>query len=340
MIYKKIIVALCISLACSSYCLDRFVYFDFDSRSKNSEIQALFSMSFCRDLSNVTIEGVWNEAIKDISGNEVGKGLIERLCTLLSMFEQIERIERNGHYTNIIKITAKEGGTLFSGGTYKVGNAKFGVQPSPMSISLNLDLLHDSIVWHAKHRLCSLIPAMKCHDGDYYATSVCCDPFWITVAHELIHMEHFLSEELNKYVCKKIFRTLDKKSLCTALKDSTKRSEILTEIKQLREIFSGDNYNVIDIIGQLPSLECSDIEFVTIPFSYEQRELLTKCIDAIKSIVKITQIKFKSMSEITFENWLNLLSNSITTVTFETTTNFEILKDRSLKNPIPVGNHK
>lgn len=317
MVYKKIIVALCMGFACSSYCLDRFVHFSFDSISKNSEVQALFSVSFDQKLSTVTIEDVWQGAIKDISENEAGRGLVERLCTLLSVFEKIEETEKKGHYASIIKITAKEGGTLFSGGAYKVRRAKFGVQASPMSISLNLDLLHDSIVWHVKHGLCSLIPAVKCHHKDYYATSVCCDPFWMTVAHELIHMEHFLTEELNKYVCTRIFGSLrSKEEVEDALADASKKEKILSQMRQLRGIIPLTNPCGVDIIERLPSSECSDNDLVDyysflndtnrLHARYTKNKDIVNWSDMLESMLKFPELATRKGKRGALDFWYSL----------------------------------
>lgn len=89
--------ALCLSFVCSSYCLDQFRRFDFGPVIKNCEVQAFFSVSFGQKLETITIENIWQNAIKDISGNEEGKKLIERLCILLSVFGKIEDIKKDQH---------------------------------------------------------------------------------------------------------------------------------------------------------------------------------------------------------------------------------------------------
>lgn len=73
-----------------------------------------------------------------------------------------------------------------------------------------------------------------------------------------------MTEELNKYVCKKIFGVAEnKESVAKALTDPTNKESIYTKIEQIRTILlSVNNAGVIDIIEQLPSPECSDDKLV------------------------------------------------------------------------------
>lgn len=77
-----------------------------------------------------------------------------------------------------------------------------------------------------------MIPAiLKKTDQSFYEIETCIDPYWLTIAHEFIHMEHFLMQEMNGYICRYIFNDTLKEVLTSELKKRL-RPEIIEALQK------------------------------------------------------------------------------------------------------------
>ena len=81
-------------------------------------------------------------------------------------------------------------------------------------------------------------------------------------------------------------------------------------------------------------LDGPDIEFVTTPFSHEQKDALVLCMNAIKKILDLTQTELNSKNEISIEEWVGQLSNLGAGIVIEPNLLFEKIKSNKIKKPV------
>lgn len=213
----------------------------------NASLSPLFEISFGQKVN--VIEN-FTSCIEKIEQNESGRGLLKRLCFLLKSIKALDTIFCF-QYDGFIHITFEDGkGTCFSGKEYKPAkniNRFVSNLSQNMSVRLNIDLNNKSIVFNPQSGLGSIIPAIKLsRNNSFCEIGQCFDPLWITVAHELIHMEHFLTQELNKGIKLHIFGELKRGSI-SELKEQD-INIINSKISKLNK-FKG---NDIDVFDKLP----------------------------------------------------------------------------------------
>lgn len=220
----------------------------------NAHLATLFRSSFGKELD---VKKQLVDSINKINKNEIGKGLLDRLVFLIETMKKLQV----GDYDGVIHITFKEGeGTYFTGRGYVPSRmSRFGrTSEQPMRVYLNLDFNNKSIIFNLQYGLGTLIPAIKPspYNSDFCEIVHCFDPFWITIAHELIHMEHFLTEELNKYIKNYIYRTVKYEDVTTYFTIPQNLNFVKENIEKLSE-FKGFG---IDIFEELPIPENVSIE--------------------------------------------------------------------------------
>lgn len=241
----------------------------------NTRLNQLFKISFGIEFD---VEKQLCCFIDQINGNDVGTKLLQRLVFLIRSLQEFHV----GNYDGIIHITFNEGtGTSFIGRGYKASRtSRFGSTPEqPMRVYLNIDFNNKNIIFNPKCGLGTLIPAIKLRAGhsEFCEIGHCFDPFWITIAHELIHMEHFLTEELNKFVMEHIYiskKLLTKEQITEYFKNKSSLDQAIQKIKNLNK-FKGFG---IDIFENLPIPEETSIEtlqeyykFLNNPFRFHAR---------------------------------------------------------------------
>ncbi len=79
-------------------------------------------------------------------------------------------------------------------------------------------------------------------------------------------------------------------------------------------------------------IDTSDIEFVTRPFSYKERSLLTNCISTIIGSFNILENLLKIHSEVTFSNWISDVNARFSNSLYETE-NFDSIRQAPIKRP-------
>lgn len=82
-------------------------------------------------------------------------------------------------------------------------------------------------------------------------------------------------------------------------------------------------------------LDGPDIEFVTKPFSVEERHRLVACMEGIKAVIDVTKNHLNSNCEISFNEWLGFLTK-INTVQIKTTPFFDQINERTIKKLKPT----
>lgn len=226
----------------------------------NNRLTPLFKLSFNQEL-NVR-EEIAN-SINKINENKIGQDLLERLCFLIKSIIEL----KIGGYDGFIHVTFNDGsGTSFIGKGYnKRSKSRFNPDfVQYMQVYLNIDFNNKGIVYNPKYGLGSLIPAIKPSllYPNFFEIAHCFDPFWITVAHELIHMEHFLTEQLNKYTSKDLRQSINKTEI---RKDADISADYANKIDldlAKQKISKLNKFKIfhIDIFEQLPDLESLSTE--------------------------------------------------------------------------------
>ena len=157
-------------------------------------VKKLFKYSFGK---NIQVQDIVKKSIQQIEKNSQGKQLLKRIENLFSVFSGLSEIT-DFRFDKNIEIQIDDSGTSFIGTSFS--------ETEELKTRININLQESNIVWHDELGLCSVIPALskvKEIDGvNYCEIQLCADPYWLTIAHELIHMEHFLAEELNNYINK------------------------------------------------------------------------------------------------------------------------------------------
>lgn len=257
-LFKVLTLCLIIS-SCISHELDQQV----DRFMRNVEIAKLekeydrkvseiFSVSF--QIPHINYFDFLISQIRKIDENPEGKRLLDlanQLFEAVNLLRQDDSVSISSSSvepsSNPLKllITFQDDSSAFQG---VVSSGRIS------KLSLNLNLLADKIFWHDEVGLCTLIPApcniiTKIDDQHQlvYITS-CADPFYMLVAHELIHMTHFLQSYINDY-CKDFLYTRGKIDI--------------SRLEQLKEKLHGYNFNLIDtlqIISQTTSENINELE--------------------------------------------------------------------------------
>lgn len=204
----------------------------------NRKVSEIFSVSF--QIPHIDYSEFLTSQIRKIDENPEGKILLDLVNQL---FEAVNLFKQNvdsgttssleaSLLSNPLKllITFQDDSSAFQGVIRRDRISK---------LSLNLNLIANKIFLHDELGICTLIPA-PCNvitKSDYqrqlvYITS-CADPFYMLIAHELIHMTHFLQSYINDY-CKKFLYT----------------DEVIetSKLKQLKEKLHGHNFNLIDTL--------------------------------------------------------------------------------------------
>lgn len=138
-----------------------------------------------------------------------------------------------------------------------------------MRVYLNIDFNNKSIIFNHKYGLGSLIPAIKpsLYHTDFCGIAHCFDPFWIAIAHELIHMEHFLTEELNRFIMEYIYiskKLLTENQITEYFKNERNLEQAIQKIESLNKFKGYD----IDIFEELPTPENVSIKSLLNYYSF------------------------------------------------------------------------
>lgn len=215
------------------------------------KVSEIFSVSF--QIPHINYFEFLISHIRKIDENPEGKRLLDlanQLFEAVNLFKQdvasgTTSLLEVSSSSNPIKllITFQDNSSAFQGNA----NDNF-------KLRLNLNLIENKIFWHDELGLCTLIPA-PCNiitkiDGQHqlvYITS-CADPFYMLIAHELIHMTHFLQSYINDY-CKCF--------LCT------NKGIDVSRLGQLKGKLHGHNFNLIDtlqVISQTTSENINELD--------------------------------------------------------------------------------
>lgn len=223
-------------------------YVCIDGAGDFKNLRKLFKLSFGIDLNKNPMI-MLNEIITQIAQNEVGNALLHRICSLIEVVKDIQHLK----YDGMIHITFNVNGTSFSGTSCPAKNStkrrisRFAIiEPTPMRVGLNIDL--NRVFYKQGYGLCSIVPGIKRAKNDKHCSIMyCCDPFWITVAHEFIHMERYLTEIVNDYVSKKIYN--NKQIVHNEVNEDTIH-KFECKLKMLSKYCNYD----IDVFNKLPNL--------------------------------------------------------------------------------------
>ena len=201
------------------------------------KVSEIFSVSF--QIPHIKYFKFLISQIRKIDENPEGKRLLDlanQLFEAVNLLRQDDSVSISSSSVELLSnplkllITFQDDSSAFQG---VISSGRIS------KLSLNLNLIANKIFLHDELGLCTLIPApcniiMKI-DGQYqlvYITS-CADPFYMLIAHELIHMTHFLQSYINDY-CKCF--------LCTD------RGIDVSRLEQLKGKLHGHNFNLIDTL--------------------------------------------------------------------------------------------
>ena len=200
----------------------------------NRKVSEIFSVSF--QIPHIDYSEFLTSQIRKIDENPEGKILLDLVNQLFEAVNLFKQDVDSGTTSSLEASLLSNPLKLLI--TFQDDSSAFqGVRIS--KLSLNLNLIANKIFLHDELGICTLIPA-PCNvitKSDYqrqlvYITS-CADPFYMLIAHELIHMTHFLQSYINDY-CKKFLYT----------------DEVIetSKLKQLKEKLHGHNFNLIDTL--------------------------------------------------------------------------------------------
>lgn len=257
-LFKVLTLCLIIS-SCISHELDQQV----DRFMQNVEIAKLekeydrkvsevFSVSF--QIPPINYFEFLISQIRKIDENPEGKRLLDlanQLFKAVNLLRQDDSVSISSSSVELssnplkLLITFQDDSSAFQG---VISNGRIS------KLSLNLNLIANKIFWHDELGLCTLIPA-PCNiitkiDGQHqlvYITS-CADPFYMLVAHELIHMTHFLQSYINDY--------------CKNFLYNDKVIDII-RLEQLKQKLRGHKFSLIDtlqVISQTTSENIDQLE--------------------------------------------------------------------------------
>lgn len=224
------------------------------------KVSEIFSVSF--QIPHINYFDFLISQIRKIDENPEGKRLLDlanQLFEAVNLLRQDDSVSISSSSvepsSNPLKllITFQDDSSAFQGAISRGRISK---------LSLNLNLIANKIFLHDELGLCTLIPA-PCNiitkiDGQHqlvYITS-CADPFYMLVAHELIHMTHFLQSYINDY-CRNFLYT---------------DGDIDTSrLEQLKEKLHRHNFNLIDTLQVISQTSSENIKQLELLFQNDKR---------------------------------------------------------------------
>ena len=162
---------------------------------KCKELNSRYRLSFGR---SIDILEDFKSNLRVIEQNPNGQALLNRITILIEVLKALDEATQYG-FDGKIHITLDDLDGISFTGYPKINKNRFRTGDQKMSVQLNLNY-ELNIVYNDKYGLGCIVPALRLHrSGKFLEIADCFDPLWIVIAHELIHMEHFLLQELNKF---------------------------------------------------------------------------------------------------------------------------------------------
>lgn len=189
--------------------------------------------------------------------NEFGQFFIQQITTLAKNSEGLKLLKLACALFNTVNCTNPRSKLFVS---FSADNSAFVGIKERFSLQLNINLISDNTFWHKTLGLCTSVPALcaiETPEGSepiVYITT-CADPFWMLIAHELIHMTHYMSSYLNNFCCNYIFNNLSEAEI------EMKQIDIAQKIQNLQSVFGKQKsyFACIDIINEILKTNLNDL---------------------------------------------------------------------------------
>ena len=221
------------------------------STEYSSRVEEIFKVSYLHP-GFKDFHGFFDTQLKKIAENTKGNQLLQTAVILFDLIDKINTAFQNETTAvSPIKLAVSfgEGASLFSGK---------GDSLSELKLAINLNLIGDNTFYHKKLELCTFVPCLSSVEShpviekDIVHIRSCADPFWLLVAHESIHMTHFMLDRINDFFYKHVFGTL------TAENIPFKISEISEKLQQLQDPLGKTPQIRLDVVDAILKTKSGD----------------------------------------------------------------------------------
>lgn len=213
--------------------------------SYQNEVIETFKISY----NQVTFDFTkfFEEQIEELSKNSEGNDLLKLACNLFDVVNIIRSIENKevSFKETELNVTAKKDPSSFAGRISEISK--------DLELSLNLSLISENTFWHETFGLCTSISApvsVRTFQNNLVYISECADPFWLLIAHELIHMTHFMQSYVNSFCQKYIFGIIKNENEINTEQIQIVIKQKLSELKSKFKAKETD-FECIDTISQI-----------------------------------------------------------------------------------------
>ena len=258
--YKTILLSVelvFVDFACCMDCFSERIVLCVDSEHHTKVQHTFFSSFFLAEINESTF---FKESLGKIKKYETGRNLLKRLGVLFSVCSSLKQED----IKLIVTFSSDPscfGGRFFYSSVYK-RNACFYLNGTKvdeekrdlLSVSINLNLISNTL-YHEELGLCTMVPGIsRVIELESDDLSLClikdyADPYWMLIAHELIHMEHFLTQELVKICSVSVFTEVLPQGLNEEFASESKK-RVLEKLDALCLAFQqNEDYSLVEPIA-------------------------------------------------------------------------------------------